>query len=118
MLNLGIERLDFVTIYTKDLTASREFYVGQLGFPILREVHGQFFQINVAGVPICVDVDTAQPHQNNLGIVVSDLNATETALRERNLTVHSGYNHDSHERWLGVMDPDGNEVIFLVRETC
>jgi hypothetical protein len=49
-------------------------------------------------------------------VVVSDLAATEAALRERNLAVHSGHNAESQEHWLGVKDPDGNEVIFLVRQ--
>jgi len=70
--------------------------------PIIREVPNEFFQIEVAGVPICVDLDTTQPHQNNLGVVVSDLAATETALRERNLTVSSGHNAESQGRWLGI----------------
>lgn len=108
--------MDFFTIYTKNLASSREFYVERLDFPIIREVPNEFFQIDVAGVPICVDLDTAHSHQNNLGVIVSDLAATETALRERNLSVHSGHNADSQEHWLGVKDPDGNEIIFLVRQ--
>jgi len=116
MRSLGIHKLDFVTIYTKNLAASREFYAKRLEFPIIRERQNEFFQIEVAGVPICVDLDTTQPHQNNLGVVVSDLAATEAALRERNLTVTSGHTADSEERWLAVKDPDGNEIIFLVRE--
>lgn len=116
MRSLGILQLDFLTIYTKNLASSREFYVDRLEFPVMREVSNEFFQINVAGVPICVDLDTAQSHQNNFGVVVRDLGATEAALRERNLTVHSRHSADSKEHWLGIKDPDGNEVIFLVRQ--
>jgi hypothetical protein len=47
---------------------------------------------------------------------VSDLAATEAALRERNLAVRSAHNAGSEEHWLGLKDPDGNELIFLVRE--
>ena len=114
MRGLGIQQLDFVTIYTKNLATSREFYTERLEFPIIREVPNEFFQIEVAGVPICVDLDMAQSHQNNFGLIVSDLAATEAALRERNLTVHRGQNPNSREQWLGVKDPDGNEIIFLV----
>jgi catechol 2,3-dioxygenase-like lactoylglutathione lyase family enzyme len=114
MRSLGIRQFDFVTIYTRNLAASREFYVDRLEFPIIREAPNDFFQIDVAGVPICVDLDAAQLHKNNLAVVVSDLAATEAALRERNLAVHSRHNAD--ERWLEVKDPDGNEVIFLVRQ--
>lgn len=107
--------MDFVTIYTTNLAASREFYVERLEFPLIREVLNQFFQIKVAGVPICVDLDATRLHQNTFGVVVSDLAVTEAALRERKLTVHSGRNAESQERWLSVKDPDDNEVIFLVR---
>jgi len=33
MRSLGILQLDFVTIYTKNLASSREFYVERLEFP-------------------------------------------------------------------------------------
>ncbi len=113
--SLGIRQLDFVTIYTKNLAASCEFYLGRLEFSLIREVPGEFFQMEVGGVPICVDLDTARTCQNNFGLVVEDLAATETALRERGLSVRSGSNPDSKEHWLSVEDPDGNEVIFLIR---
>ncbi len=54
MSALAIRRFDFVTIYSRDLEASKKFYVGLLEFQVLREVRNEFFQIDVAGVPICV----------------------------------------------------------------
>ncbi len=113
MSSLGIQRVDFVTIYSKNLTASREFYIEVLEFPLIREVPNEFFQINMAGVPICVDLDPGKAHQNNLGLVVDNLAATEAALRKKGLVVQSGSNPTSKEQWVGVKDPDGNEVIFL-----
>ena len=115
MRSLGIRQLDFVTIHSTNLASSREFYLERLGFPLIREVAGEFFQMEVAGVPICVDLDKSGTHQNNFGLVVEDLAATEAALRERGLPVHSASNQDSKEHWLSVKDPDGNEVIFLIR---
>jgi catechol 2,3-dioxygenase-like lactoylglutathione lyase family enzyme len=116
MSSLGIRRLDFVTIYSKDLGASRKFYVDLLEFPVLREVPNEFFQINVAGVPICVDLNQSEAHQNNIGLEVDDLAATQDALRRKGLNVRSGSNPKSKEEWIGVHDPDGNEIIFLLRE--
>ncbi len=116
MSSLGIRQLDFVTIYSRNLTASREFYVDRLEFPLIREVPNEFFQISVAGVPICVDLDTAQTHQNNIGVLVDDIGATEAVLRKKGFAVHSGSNPASNENWVEVQDPDGNQVIFLVRK--
>ena len=113
---LPIRRVDFVTIYTKNLTASRKFYVDTLGFPLMRQVASEFFQFDLAGVPICVDLDQHGTHQNNIGLEVDDLAATVAALRQKGLAVHSGANHAFNEEWVGVRDPDGNEVIFLVKK--
>lgn len=35
---LAIRRVDFVTIYSKNLVASKKFYVNVLEFPLIREV--------------------------------------------------------------------------------
>lgn len=115
MSALAIRRFDFVTIYSRDLEASKKFYVGLLEFQVLREVRNEFFQIDVAGVPICVDLNQVETHQNTIGLEVEDLAATESRLRQMGLEVHSGSNVASREDWVGVKDPDGNEVIFLVR---
>ncbi len=117
MRSLAIRRVDFVTIYSKSLAASKKFYVEDLGFPLTREVAGEFFQINVAGVPICVDLRESVRQANNIGLEVDDLAATAAALRSKGLTLHSGSNPASKEEWVGVKDPDGNEVIFLIRQT-
>jgi catechol 2,3-dioxygenase-like lactoylglutathione lyase family enzyme len=115
MSALPIRRLDFVTIYSKDLEASKKFYVGLLEFPVLRESRNEFFQIDVAGVPICVDL-TQETRQNTMGLEVEDLAATASVLRQKGLKIHSGSsNSAAREDWIAVKDPDGNEVVFLVR---
>jgi catechol 2,3-dioxygenase-like lactoylglutathione lyase family enzyme len=110
-----IERFQFFTIWTKDLAASRNFYVEILGFPILREQAGNFFQVEIAGVPICVDLHPeggpAQPNQ--IGIEVSSLEATIGTLREKGLEVHQGIRPGSEGAWAAVKDPDGHELIFI-----
>src|SRR6266545_837569 len=113
MGSLGIRRVEFVTIYSKNLTAAKRFYVEALEFPLMREVANEFFQINVAGVPVCIDFDETATQHNNIGILVDDLDVTLSALRNKGLVAHSGSNPASTEKWVTVEDPDGNEVIFL-----
>ena len=83
-----------------------------LEFPLTREVANEFFQIDIAGVPICVDLNEGEPRQSNLGLEVDDLDATVAVLRNKGLAVHPGRNPALMEEWIGVKDPDGNEIIF------
>ena len=117
MRSLEIRRVDFLTIYSSNLAASRKFYVDLLEFPLTREVSNEFFQIDIAGVPICIDLNEGQPRQNNIGLEVADLAATVAVLRNKGLAVHSGRNPALMEEWVGVKDPDGNEIIFLTRKS-
>jgi catechol 2,3-dioxygenase-like lactoylglutathione lyase family enzyme len=112
---LPVTRCEFVTIYAKDLAASRHFYVDVLGFDVIREKSGDFFQIDLAGTPLCVDHDTRGGHRNNIGLQVSDLEATAALLKRRGLEPRAGVNETSRESWLEIADPDGNGVIFLTR---
>jgi catechol 2,3-dioxygenase-like lactoylglutathione lyase family enzyme len=114
MTSLSVKRFEFVTIYCKDLKASRNFYVDVLGFPVIREAENDFFQIDVAGVPVCIDLDRAHAHRNNFAVEVADLEQTAATLRAKGFAPSRGTNQASHEDWLEIEDPDGNHVIFLV----
>lgn len=83
MGSLEIRRVGFLTIYSSNLAASRKFYVDLLEFPLTREVSNEFFQIDIAGVPICVDLNEGEPRQNNIGLEVDDLGATVAVLRNK-----------------------------------
>jgi catechol 2,3-dioxygenase-like lactoylglutathione lyase family enzyme len=109
-----VKRFEFVTIYCRDLKASRKFYVDVLGFPVIREKESDFFQIDVAGVPVCVDLDPVHAHRNNIAVEVADLEQTAAALRTKGFAPPRHTNQTSHEDWLEIEDPDGNAVIFLV----
>jgi hypothetical protein len=86
--------------------------VEDLGFPIVEESAGQFFQVSIAGVPVCVDLDTSFTGQpNQIGITVSDLEGTIAALRERGLVISEG--RSTEQAWAAVKDPDGHELIFV-----
>lgn len=118
MEDLSIRRLEFVTIYTRDLEQARRFWVTVLGCKVLRESPKEFVQIEIAGVPICIDLldPGASGQSNNIGVLVDDLEKTTSALRGKGLEVSSGFNPTSLERWAAVKDSDGNELIFLTHD--
>jgi catechol 2,3-dioxygenase-like lactoylglutathione lyase family enzyme len=105
-------RLQFFTIHTRNLDTARQFYVEVLGFPIVEERRGEFFQVSIAGVPVCVDLDTSfTGAPNQIGITVSNLESTIAALRERRLVISEG--RSTKAGWAAVKDPDGHELIFI-----
>jgi catechol 2,3-dioxygenase-like lactoylglutathione lyase family enzyme len=113
MNEIVVQRLQFFTIHTRDLGKARQFYVEVLGFPIVEEREGEFFQVSIAGVPVCVDLDTSFTGQpNQIGITVGDLESTMAALRKLGLAIAEG--RSTKETWAAVKDPDGHEVIFIV----
>src|SRR5437016_9325084 len=85
MSSLPIRRLQFFTIHTKNLETARQFYVDRLGFPIMSEQAGEYFQVAIAGVPVCVDLsknnEPAQPNQ--IGIEVTDVDTITATLRNQ-----------------------------------
>ena len=115
MGELPIRRLQFFTIRTKDLPRARRFYVDLLGFPITSEKPDEYFQISIAGVPLCVDF--AEEHglqqPNQIGLEVTDLQAAKDFLRSRKISFQQASAPGSGEHWVSIKDPDGHELIFL-----
>jgi catechol 2,3-dioxygenase-like lactoylglutathione lyase family enzyme len=113
--SLPIRRLQFFTIRTKNLAAAREFYVDKLGFPTISEKAGEFFQVSVAGVPVCVDLSKDNPpaQPNQIGIEVTDLDTTMAMLRKKGFVIREGSRAAGTERWAAIQDPDGHELIFI-----
>ena len=110
---LPIRRLQFFTIRTRNLAAARRFYVDLLGLDVVSEEPGEYVQVSIAGVPVCVDAtadDTAR-QPNQIGIEVDNLERTIEALRTCGLTVATGSARG--ERWASVKDPDGHEILFI-----
>ncbi len=112
---IPIVRLQFFTIRTRNLPAARRFYVEQLGFDIISEKSGEYVQVAIAGVPVCVDAEVAEgPKQpNQIGVEVSDLQQTVRYLQERGLAVATG--SAASENWASVKDPDEHEILFIAR---
>ncbi|PYY07633.1 MAG: hypothetical protein DMG69_17660 [Acidobacteria bacterium] len=115
MSSLPIRRLQFFTIHTKNLETARQFYVDRLGFPIMSEQAGEYFQVAIAGVPGCVDLsknnEPAQPNQ--IGIEVTDVDTITATLRNQGLVVSEGSRAASTDGWFAIHDPDGHELIFI-----
>jgi PhnB protein len=112
-LPLPIRRLDFFTIHTANLERARRFYVDTLQFPVRDEKKGEYFRMEIAGVPVCVDFDAGfAGHQaNQIGVSVSHLGLTREALRSRGIKFTEGQR--ANETWVSIKDPDGHEIIFL-----
>lgn len=115
MSTLFIRRLQFFTIRTRNLAAARQFYVDLLGLPIMNEKPNEYFQVEIAGVPLCVDLDTAGRLQqsNQIGMEVTDLDATREILLQKGLVITEGSRVQSRERWFAIEDPDGHQLIFI-----
>jgi catechol 2,3-dioxygenase-like lactoylglutathione lyase family enzyme len=109
---IPVRGLQFFTIRTRDLSRARRFYVEVLRFPVLEETPGQFFQVSLGGVPICVDYDADFTQQSNqIGIRVGSLEQTAAFLQEQGVSASRGQN--AGESWITIQDPDGHEIIFL-----
>jgi catechol 2,3-dioxygenase-like lactoylglutathione lyase family enzyme len=113
MNSLPIRRLQFFTIRTRNLAAARRFYVESLGFEVVSEKPGEYVQVVIAGVPVCVDATAEDSPQqpNQIGVEVDDLERTIELLRARGLSVSTG--SAASERWASVKDPDGHEILFI-----
>jgi hypothetical protein len=86
-----------------------------MGFSVLKEQAGKFFQFDIAGVPVCVDYHSERSgnEANQIGVRVSDLEETAAVLEEMNFDVKRGEQQQSAERWAAIRDPDGHELIFI-----
>ena len=110
-----ITSVEFVTLWSKNLAKSREFYIDRLGFSLLRERAGEFFQFDIASLPVCVDChpERSGNEANQIGVRVSDLDATAAILDGMEFEVKRGEQEEASERWVAIKDPDGHELIFI-----
>jgi uncharacterized glyoxalase superfamily protein PhnB len=110
---LPIRGLDFFTIRTANLERARRFYVDTLQFPVRDEKKGEYFRMEIAGVPVCVDYDAGFAGQpgNQIGVTVSHLGITREGLRNREIKFTEGQRGE--ETWVAIKDPDGHEIIFI-----
>ncbi|HYL98271.1 MAG TPA: VOC family protein [Blastocatellia bacterium] len=109
-----IKSVQFLTVKSKNLTASRQFYIERLGLSLLDEKENEFFQFGIAGVPICVDYhrDRSGKESNQLGIETSDVPAVKALLESQGIPVREGQ-LSTAQLWIAIEDPDGHEVIFI-----
>ena len=114
-MNELLKGIRFITLRTHDLKAARKFYVEDLGFQVIEEKAGEFFQVSIAGTPFCVDltneIEKWQPNQ--IGIDVDDLDSVTVSLIEKGFSPATGENLSNGEVWALIKDPDGHELIFL-----
>jgi catechol 2,3-dioxygenase-like lactoylglutathione lyase family enzyme len=80
---------------------------------VTSEKWGEYVQVEIAGVPICIDITReGSPQQpNQIGVEVDDLQRTIDFLSGRGIPITKGSSTSEH--WASVKDPDGHEIIFI-----
>lgn len=109
-----VPRIGTVIVLTRDVNASRAFYAGLLGLPVLSDEYG--LVTLDAGAPLLLHpADTVQASRGgvNLQFTVSDVDGLCRQLGEAGLTVLTPpRDMDYGVREAEVLDPDGHAVFL------
>jgi catechol 2,3-dioxygenase-like lactoylglutathione lyase family enzyme len=113
------EECAFIAVTTPDLAEAKRFWVGLLGFAIVREDEN-YLMVDAGGVRLCFDLPDGAEHQQSgsdpvIGLKVKDLDATLEALSCRGIRAAAGPFADHHGKWAKLLDPDGRTVILTER---
>jgi catechol 2,3-dioxygenase-like lactoylglutathione lyase family enzyme len=116
---LGVERTDFVALYSQDLQRSIEFYGGTLGLRRNERAHEDWPEFETGNVTILL-IDPKNtggefsPHKASIALRVADVDEAKRKLEEAGVPFH-GDTFDSGVCHMAFLeDPDGN-VITLHR---
>ncbi|MBB6100124.1 putative enzyme related to lactoylglutathione lyase [Deinobacterium chartae] len=107
--------LDFVTLHTPDLRATRRYYTEVLGFEVSEERPGgnAFVQASGAGLAIRKDPDAARGHSNvTVSFIVPDAEAYHAQLVQRGAQVLVPPHDGPFGRMLIIVTPDGHRLSF------
>ena len=112
-----VSGVDFVSIPTRDLDASMQFYGEVLGLPrtVLREPHNAEYQ--AGNVTLCV-LHSEQmgfefsANHNHLALHVHDFEAACSMLVERGVTFTRDHLDTGVCHMAFLTDPDGNELML------
>jgi catechol 2,3-dioxygenase-like lactoylglutathione lyase family enzyme len=107
-----------VTIVTRDLARSREFWVGGLGFAVAREEPGRSFTANLGTIRLCVEsACDARPWRGagvSLTFRVRSVARTARELEARGVPYEVNVGPRAGD-WVETADPDGHHVVFVER---
>ena len=110
------ERYSFVAITTVDLERARQFWAGQLGFPVTSEEAGHFFIVDAGGLRLCVDLaddDIHKPGSTDpiIGLKVHSVQHAIKELTARAVELHRPPVRGPRGSYFEIRDPDGRAVI-------
>jgi predicted enzyme related to lactoylglutathione lyase len=117
LADLGVERTDFVALYSQDLDRSIKFYGGTLGLQRNERAHEDWPEFETGNVTILL-IDPKNvggefsPHKASIALRVPDVDEAKRKLEEagvefRSETYDSGVCHMAF-----FADPDGNAITL------
>lgn len=114
-----MNRLSFTTILVNNMDKALEFYVGILGFEIIRKDHQypKFVILQQESFPIALHyVENLEPTESRviLGIAVDDLAQTLEELKTKQVSMI----HETPQKFFGglfagIYDPSGNMLELI-----
>ena len=107
-----IQGIANIVIKVADLNRSVEFYTQTLGLPLAyRDAVANWAEIELNGVHLgLMQAEPAGGARNPfLSLLVDDLAATVTVLKERGVAFEGDIRTETYGRLITVTDPDGNQ---------
>ena len=118
---MTITRIELLSLPVRDQDRAREFYVGTLGFRLVREnamgPAQRWIQVAPNGAQTSITLVTwfdTMPPGSLRGLVLhaDDLDAEVAALTDRGVSVPEGIQEAEWGRYAVFADPDGNGLVL------
>lgn len=118
----SIRQIDYTVLYTRDLPAMRHFYETVMGFPLLRELSGNWIEFRVGATTLALTphgmrFDDEPPPPGALSVQLAFRVAPQLVAACAEELAASGVeliapltDHDFGHRTIFLRDPDGNVI--------
>lgn len=119
---MKIRAVDFVTYNVSNYQKALAFYRDILGLKLSHEFGGQWAEFDTGNVTLAIGVwgknlgPDGQKGGATVALAVDDLQATVAELRAKGLPIVEGPHETPVCHMVGVMDPDGNTIMFHQRK--
>jgi catechol 2,3-dioxygenase-like lactoylglutathione lyase family enzyme len=117
LAEVGVERTDFVALYSKDLPRSIEFYGETLGLRRNDRAHEDWPEFETGNVTILL-IDPKNvggefsPHNAGLALRVADVDEARGRLEQAGVQFHGDTMDTGVCKMAFFQDPDGNSVTI------
>ena len=113
---ITVERVDFVSVLTRDVEAARAFYAGTLGLPLERDTPGGF-EVRAGQVTLAVWDPTTIGHPfaasaSSIALRVPDVAASRAELEAAGVTFEGEIIDTGVCHMAPFADPDGNALML------